>query len=85
MPPACPETFSNHTSRGCHAVGGGTELDACQFVVSGFAEDFDAPTGVGLWDRAYTWTAVDLLVLHTHARLVKPAQWVGRKVEAKDI
>ena len=44
----------------------------------GFAEDFDAPTWVGLRDRAYTWTAaVDLLVSHTHARQEKPAQWVG--------
>jgi len=30
---------------------------------SGFAENFDATTGVGLRDRAYTWTAAAYLVL----------------------
>ncbi len=30
---------------------------------SGFAENFDALTGVGLRDRAYTWTASVYLVL----------------------
>jgi glycogen debranching enzyme len=30
---------------------------------SGFAENFDAETGIGLRDRAYTWTAAAYLVL----------------------
>ncbi|MEV1239678.1 hypothetical protein ACIBO2_38960 [Nonomuraea sp. NPDC050022] len=30
---------------------------------SGFAENFDAPTGEGLRDRAYTWTASAYLIL----------------------
>jgi hypothetical protein len=30
---------------------------------SGFAENFDALTGNGLRDRAYTWTAAAYLVL----------------------
>jgi glycogen debranching enzyme len=30
---------------------------------SGFAENFDAQTGVGLRDRAYTWTASSYLIL----------------------
>jgi glycogen debranching enzyme len=30
---------------------------------SGFAENFDAETGVGLRDRAYTWTASSYLIL----------------------
>jgi hypothetical protein len=30
---------------------------------SGFAENFDAETGVGLRDRAYTWTASGYLIL----------------------
>ena len=36
---------------------------------SGFAENFDARTGAGLRDRAYTWTAAVYLVLAAdHAR-----------------
>jgi len=38
---------------------------------SGFAENFDAETGVGLRDRAYTWTASSYLILaaaHEHRR-----------------
>ncbi|MEY9852802.1 hypothetical protein ABH923_002480 [Leifsonia sp. EB41] len=35
---------------------------------SGFAENFDAVTGDGLRDRAYTWTAGAYLVLHADAR-----------------
>ena len=30
---------------------------------SGFAENFDAETGAGLRDRAYTWTASSYLIL----------------------
>ena len=30
---------------------------------SGFAENFDAQTGAGLRDRAYTWTASSYLIL----------------------
>ncbi|MEU5669244.1 glycogen debranching protein, partial [Micromonospora sp. NPDC047753] len=30
---------------------------------SGFAENFDAETGTGLRDRAYTWTASSYLIL----------------------
>ncbi len=30
---------------------------------SGFAENFDARTGAGLRDRAYTWTAAVYLTL----------------------
>ena len=30
---------------------------------SGFAENFDARTGAGLRDRAYTWTAAVYLML----------------------
>jgi glycogen debranching enzyme len=30
---------------------------------SGFAENFDAETGIGLRDRAYTWTASSYLIL----------------------
>jgi hypothetical protein len=30
---------------------------------SGFAENFDAKTGEGLRDRAYTWTAAVFVVL----------------------
>ena len=36
---------------------------------SGFAENFDALTGAGLRDRAYTWTASAYLILaaeHEH-------------------
>jgi hypothetical protein len=29
---------------------------------SGFAENFDAETGTGLRDRAYTWTASSYLI-----------------------
>jgi glycogen debranching enzyme len=38
---------------------------------SGFAENFDAETGAGLRDRAYTWTASSYLILaaaHEHRR-----------------
>jgi hypothetical protein len=38
---------------------------------SGFAENFDAETGAGLRDRAYTWTAASYLILaaaHEHRR-----------------
>ena len=38
---------------------------------SGFAENFDAQTGAGLRDRAYTWTASAYLILaaaHQHHR-----------------
>jgi glycogen debranching enzyme len=38
---------------------------------SGFAENFDAETGTGLRDRAYTWTASSYLILaaaHAHRR-----------------
>ena len=36
---------------------------------SGFAENFDARTGAGLRDRAYTWTAAAYLTLAAdHAR-----------------
>ncbi|MEU4215772.1 MGH1-like glycoside hydrolase domain-containing protein [Actinoplanes sp. NPDC026623] len=38
---------------------------------SGFAENFDAETGTGLRDRAYTWTASSYLILaaaHEHRR-----------------
>lgn len=36
---------------------------------SGFAENFDARTGAGLRDRAYTWTAAVYLILAAdHAR-----------------
>ncbi|MCM4078078.1 amylo-alpha-1,6-glucosidase [Paractinoplanes hotanensis] len=38
---------------------------------SGFAENFDAETGAGLRDRAYTWTAAAYLILaaaHQHRR-----------------
>ena len=36
---------------------------------SGFAENFDAGTGAGLRDRAYTWTAaVYLLFAAAHVR-----------------
>jgi hypothetical protein len=38
---------------------------------SGFAENFDAITGAGLRDRAYTWTASAYLVLH--------AAFIGRE------
>ncbi|MEO7018503.1 MAG: glycogen debranching protein, partial [Leifsonia sp.] len=38
---------------------------------SGFAENFDALTGAGLRDRAYTWTASAYLVLH--------AAFIGRE------
>ena len=34
---------------------------------SGFAENFDAETGEGLRDRAYTWTASAYLLLHADA------------------
>ncbi len=38
---------------------------------SGFAENFDARSGAGLRDRAYTWTAsVYLVFAHEHARRV---------------
>jgi hypothetical protein len=33
---------------------------------SGFAENFDALTGAGLRDRAYTWTASVYLLLARH-------------------
>jgi glycogen debranching enzyme len=39
---------------------------------SGFAENFDAETGTGLRDRAYTWTASSYLILaaaHEHRRM----------------
>ena len=32
-------------------------------ALSGFAENFDAGTGAGLRDRAYTWTAAGYLIL----------------------
>ncbi|MEP6480659.1 MAG: glycogen debranching protein, partial [Rhodoglobus sp.] len=35
--------------------------------MSGFAENFDAITGAGLRDRAYTWTASAYLVLAREA------------------
>jgi glycogen debranching enzyme len=43
---------------------------------SGFAENFDALTGTGLRDRAYTWTASGYLILaaaHEHRRTQAPA------------
>ena len=43
---------------------------------SGFAENFDALTGQGLRDRAYTWTAAAYLLLSggdTAATAVTPA------------
>ena len=42
------------------------EISECFRVLcekSGFAENFDAETGVGLRDRAYTWTASSYLIL----------------------
>jgi hypothetical protein len=42
---------------------------------SGFAENFDAETGAGLRDRAYTWTASSYLILaaaHEHRRSTRP-------------
>ncbi|WP_229070090.1 amylo-alpha-1,6-glucosidase [Actinoplanes sp. DH11] len=42
---------------------------------SGFAENFDAETGAGLRDRAYTWTASCYLILaaaHEHRRTTAP-------------
>ncbi|WP_341720912.1 trehalase family glycosidase [Micromonospora sp. FIMYZ51] len=42
---------------------------------SGFAENFDAETGAGLRDRAYTWTASSYLLLaadHHHRRHHRP-------------
>jgi glycogen debranching enzyme len=41
---------------------------------SGFAENFDAETGAGLRDRAYTWTASSYLILAAaHSRREGPA------------
>ena len=43
---------------------------------SGFAENFDALTGAGLRDRAYTWTASGYLILaaaHQHRRSLEAA------------
>ena len=41
---------------------------------SGFAENFDAHTGAGLRDRAYTWTASAYLILAgAHIRRSTPA------------
>jgi hypothetical protein len=40
---------------------------------SGFAENFDARTGEGLRDRAYTWTASSYLLLaEDHTRRTHP-------------
>jgi len=40
---------------------------------SGFAENFDAQTGAGLRDRAYTWTASSYLILAAaHERRARP-------------
>jgi hypothetical protein len=36
-------------------------------AASGFAENFDAMTGAGLRDRAYSWTAAAYLALRTDA------------------
>jgi glycogen debranching enzyme len=43
---------------------------------SGFAENFDATTGAGLRDRAYTWTASSYLILAAahQRRSAQPAQ-----------
>ena len=40
---------------------------------SGFAENFDAATGEGLRDRAYTWTASAYLLLAADFEKVAPA------------
>ncbi|WP_433087460.1 MGH1-like glycoside hydrolase domain-containing protein [Dactylosporangium sp. CA-052675] len=41
---------------------------------SGFAENFDATTGAGLRDRAYTWTAGAYLILAAaHTERIRPA------------
>ncbi|MEH1123102.1 amylo-alpha-1,6-glucosidase [Micromonospora sp. CPCC 206061] len=43
---------------------------------SGFAENFDAETGAGLRDRAYTWTASSYLILAAaHELRGSPARW----------
>ena len=43
-------------------IGGWVEADF-EPVLDAFAENFDALTGVGLRDRAYTWTASAYLML----------------------
>src|SRR4029450_2163947 len=53
---------------------------------SGFAENFDAQTGAGLRDRAYTWTASSYLRLAAADRrrqLPLPDQSVGAQLPAR--
>jgi hypothetical protein len=44
---------------------------------SGFAENFDALTGEGQRDRAYTWTAAAYLILAADARRRSTVQPLG--------
>ncbi|WP_188196411.1 hypothetical protein [Nonomuraea sp. SYSU D8015] len=45
-------------------MSGGCRISAqCWAATPGFAENFDARTGEGLGDRAYTWTASAHLIL----------------------
>ena len=58
---------------GLRRAGAGETADAVSLrfrrlcEASGFAENFDALTGEGLRDRAYTWTAAAYLVLAREA------------------
>jgi len=55
---------------------------------SGFAENFDAQSGRGLRDRAYTWTASAYLILaaaHERARAADPTRPPGRSGLEPDI
>ena len=50
---------------------------------SGFAENFDALTGAGLRDRAYTWTASAYLILAAqHSHRTRPAAQLGSPMVA---
>jgi hypothetical protein len=57
---------------------------------SGFAENFDAKTGAGLRDRAYTWTASSYLILaaayeqRQRVEVTTPAGVPHQTVESKD-
>jgi glycogen debranching enzyme len=49
---------------------------------NGFAENFDALTGAGLRDRAYTWTASSYLILAEAHRLRSATGKAAAAVEA---